>query len=1199
MGTDLSSADEWLELTAVSSGSGIADAVDLTGWTISQGNNADQKIFLRLDGLVIGSGGYLIVSNDPAETSRLRSVPAMHTTAMSLANTKLLLRLRDEKGQLQDEVDDGVGVPFAGKNLADLKASMERVSPFAAGTISVSWKTAETKRGLDRDAPVLGTPGYANGSIEPPDTLAPLEATNVHAYLWSGSLLIGWDRSASDDLSTQVLLMTAASGTQAIILGPDVTMYDTRLQTETPHEIVIMSVDESGNKSDGVRIPVQPLHKTKISEILPDPDAGSSEWIEIVNFGENDVDIRGLALQSGTKKFLFKKSVQTDRILASNERIIFSAKETGLSLPNAGGMVRLLAHDVVIDELVYGTTPKGISVTKSVENIIAPSCLPTPAKSDSALPLSVAIEVQEGALVGNAPMTLNLSVSAQTGSLAGAVCHWDFDDGFTSDTCNPPVHRMRATGDRTIRLEMKNYCGNTMIQNLHVSVLQNANESLEDLEERCSPTSFSGATIAEIFPNPSTAEETDEWIEIINTTDASLALCGWSLDDQVGGSQPYALDAFVLSSQEVLLLKRPQTQIALNNDTDTVRLIVPLAAGGTGVLISIPYVDAPEDESWALRSDGELLWSRYPTPGTDNRFAEVDISTASSPVTVQAALPNPHGDDRYGEWLELHNETVRPQWLTDWILETESGNRMPLFGVVLARNETRRIFLEDSGLTLGNTLGSIKLLDEQGTIRSVLRWKNAKEGKITRRYTGTTTVAIDAMVLEADTLGVRYAMSEQQYSKRIRVLLTGITIPPSSVHPLFARANNESKNLLLSLIKDKKFVLENDSVSSSGTRYAWAGAADVQVLLLRLGLGYVTKAYAFERELEYEVYEAEARGQKRGIWASKETASLIAEERAREALRAVLDRDGLVLRVDPPSGLVESGTIVTMHTNIPATIYVAAGTGEYLPLTGTGVITADRSWKAYAEIGSGSVKEKSVRSTVITRDYILKRDHYPVCIVLSEIYPSPQKDEVEWLELYNKCDHEVFLGGWMIDDLHPGGSKPHVLGQQLRMGSGEYVVLSGSSLGITLNNGGDEVHIQDPRGAYHDSLFYSSIKKGSSFARLQYAICTTIKPTPGFPNICMDPPKKASKSKTTSRKPRIGLKTIYAILKGEEVEQKLYSNSGTFALMKGLIVGSDFRGKTDEQSLKTMNVTNVVLGVLVFLNLVGWVVFLHSKIRST
>ncbi len=160
MGTDLSTADEWLELYNPDQTS-----VDLSGYTITslKSTGADGVMFTFPSGSIIGPEEYIVIANKAETDSRLAIAPFAVTTSISLPNTKLLIKLFDQSSLLIDSVDDGVGNPFAGLNVSGgVKASMERIDPLASGADSSNWASATTVINVDADASVLATPGAKN-----------------------------------------------------------------------------------------------------------------------------------------------------------------------------------------------------------------------------------------------------------------------------------------------------------------------------------------------------------------------------------------------------------------------------------------------------------------------------------------------------------------------------------------------------------------------------------------------------------------------------------------------------------------------------------------------------------------------------------------------------------------------------------------------------------------------------------------------------------------------------------------------------------------------------------------------------------------------------------------------------------------------------------------------------------------------------
>ncbi|OGZ32088.1 MAG: hypothetical protein A2V69_01315 [Candidatus Portnoybacteria bacterium RBG_13_40_8] len=120
-------------------------------------------------------------------------------------------------------------------------------------------------------------------------------------------------------------------------------------------------------------------------------------------------------------------------------------------------------------------------------------------------------------------------------------------------------------------------------------------------------------TINEFLPNPSGKDEEEEWIEIYNDSDSIVDISNWRLDDEASGSEPFIFPKNTLiAPKSYIVFTRQITEIALNNDKDSVRLLLPEGA----VFQEINYEKPPQGESSAKTGEG-FVWN-IPTPGTTN-----------------------------------------------------------------------------------------------------------------------------------------------------------------------------------------------------------------------------------------------------------------------------------------------------------------------------------------------------------------------------------------------------------------------------------------------------------------------------------------------------------------------------------------------------------------------------------------------------
>ncbi len=125
--------------------------------------------------------------------------------------------------------------------------------------------------------------------------------------------------------------------------------------------------------------------------------------------------------------------------------------------------------------------------------------------------------------------------------------------------------------------------------------------------------------ISEIFPNPQGSDTNGEFIELFNQSDGEADLNGWILEDASG--KKFKLKDKFLAGGDYLVVYRPESQIALNNNKETLKLF---AAGEDQPLQEIKYEKAPEGSSYNLDERHDYVWSVTVTPGAANIIKEAN-----------------------------------------------------------------------------------------------------------------------------------------------------------------------------------------------------------------------------------------------------------------------------------------------------------------------------------------------------------------------------------------------------------------------------------------------------------------------------------------------------------------------------------------------------------------------------------------------
>ncbi len=858
-GSDKSTSDEWIELTSTGSGSQVTESLD--GWTLTGMNGAGAEVTLYRfgTGTLVNSGAFLVLSRWQEAESRLGVEPDFVAPGLTLANTKLLLRLRDASGLVRDEVDDGVGAPFAGSNPSApaSKASMERIHAGLPGNLQSNWQTATTFLNNDDGAPLFATPGAANGTGPSVDTFPPFEATDIEAEVTDigtdRSIELSWTPSRSLDLQSQVITIAPPplAGSGIIRLGATATGYlFTFIDQEIPYTILLQSVDKNSNISEGIEIAIEPIHNSQnpnnnvasssssslsgsssssaslsstsesqsssfsyqsqvlssfasslsflssesssstsstalprvfISELLPDP-SGSDEnqWIELWNSGQEPVDLAGWSIRN----IRTAKTFALSGAILAGEYLVKARADGLFALSHGGGELALQRDGMTVQALLFPALPE--NVTYGLSDAAAglqPYCAPTPGTANSNAGWNPTMNIQSGTQEGESSVSINLQTVTPEGISLPVSCRYDFGDGTSAQTCNPPSHTFGTVGEYQVTMEAMSYCGTTVKQELKIRVLQKQSDTIQ------SPSQ-----------SPS-----------VSRTSSS----------------------------------------------------------------------APE----LLSTDHLTIWP--------------------SGISISAVLPNPSGADSGNEWVELFNGAQAATDLAGLYLRAGTKS-FPLEGIIVGAGQAVRIPDSQSRLTLTNSSGSVSLRTAVGEIVSSIQWKDARENVIYGSVSSNIRVEVDLVnVIDGDTIDVFFRKGMQSPvggTGSARVRFIGIDAPETHhTNPFEIAMGLESKNYLSSLIENKKIELEFDTEKQDSygrlLAYVYASGVAVQEQILRDGMASVYETYDFTKKQLYLDLQVQAKVGKKGHWGNKDAMVVMSAAGSGEVLqvRETVSMDGIVI----------------------------------------------------------------------------------------------------------------------------------------------------------------------------------------------------------------------------------------------------------------------------------------------------------------
>lgn len=340
VGSSSSTSDEWLELYNTSE-----DLIDLAGWSLWNSAKQQPELLVAIEDGQIASGGmFLIANNGPRHIfsggeSVLAVEPDLITNGMAISNSSLELELRNHLGEVVDVVGDG-GPGFLRD--ATVVRSMERIlTPVGSGGLPGSWALAEKSEGLDPGVADQATP-TASGR---PALVAP---TACQLMIGQPAAPIELDIVDPDDVLTINAVGATSDGInlEAMYdpLFRKVSIDLSQLAVAGPFELTV-AVSEPSGLSRTVRMPCQaynPKGAVQIDEVFPAPGPGEREFIELINVGNDSVNLFGWEIDDqdavGSEAYRISYPVSIE----PGGRTVFWLEETELALNNPGDDIQLL-----------------------------------------------------------------------------------------------------------------------------------------------------------------------------------------------------------------------------------------------------------------------------------------------------------------------------------------------------------------------------------------------------------------------------------------------------------------------------------------------------------------------------------------------------------------------------------------------------------------------------------------------------------------------------------------------------------------------------------------------------------------------------------------------------------------------------------------------------------------------------------------
>lgn len=229
---------------------------------------------------------------------------------------------------------------------------------------------------------------------------------------------------------------------------------------------------------------------------------------------------------------------------------------------------------------------------------------------------------------------------------------------------------------------------------------------------------------------PDSSGEFGDWVELVNTTDRTIDLAGWTLSDDPRIPDKWMFPQLTLQSGERILVFCSGKDTAENGEYHTG---FSLSAGGESVILSassgatvdsVSFGKSEENQSYIFDS-GDAVGTDYPTPGYPNDDGGYEMFCASHVSRGALAIWElMSSNDRYlpqslgkcYDWVEIRNVSGHSVNLADYALtdDPEAPELFPLPDQVLAPGASVIVILSGDENLTGKYIHGNFTLDAMG-----------------------------------------------------------------------------------------------------------------------------------------------------------------------------------------------------------------------------------------------------------------------------------------------------------------------------------------------------------------------------------------------------------------------------------------------------------------------------------------------------
>ncbi|MFH1457295.1 MAG: lamin tail domain-containing protein [Patescibacteria group bacterium] len=471
------------------------------------------------------------------------------------------------------------------------------------------------------------------------------DATGNKYVIPNGKILLSKNFLTFDKLNTQISLNNS-NGESVFLYWPDGSVISQINYTGTAEENYSWALSEQGNYSwtnmptknskNIISLPQEIDSETEIdvegdsepkmiliTEILPDPlglDSSYNEWLELYNTSTQDIILDNWKLKNNSGEYIFKNIK-----IKSKNFLVVNRGESGLLLKNFGGDFLELFDDKnnLVDKITFKTAEENKSYNLCEQGWLW-LAKTSQGKENLCPPINqdpfAYFDISEKELFVSREIILDASESYDPD---GEIIKysWKFEKEIEIideqkyvlfyESVVPQIKvKFLNQGKQNVLLEVTD----------NLSGLEKFEKNIDIIFDKQNLTDYAGVIINEFLPDPEGQDSQAEFIELYNNSDNDINLSGCFIDDDEAGSTKYYFpENTIILAKGFLVLDRKQTNIALNNSYDSVRLFNPVGS----IIDEVYYDEVESKQSFALDDKNVWRWTTNETPGQKNIFPSI------------------------------------------------------------------------------------------------------------------------------------------------------------------------------------------------------------------------------------------------------------------------------------------------------------------------------------------------------------------------------------------------------------------------------------------------------------------------------------------------------------------------------------------------------------------------------------------------